>query len=226
MGRARMSATRGATDVSVTPAAGQVAGDRAVSTRERAGAGASASGSEQPRLAVAALPVSAALVVLSFATFPLDRALIAAGFSAVLVVLSAIDIERGIIPNRIVLPATGVILIARLALFPDHAAEWVLAPLAVAGVLAIPALLGRNWMGMGDIKMMFMVGAFLGWRLAALTIFIGVFSGSLAGIALMFRRGRRNLQMMLPFGIFLGIGAVASLLAGTRIIAWYFSQFK
>ena len=81
-------------------------------------------------------------------------------------------------------------------------------------------------MGMGDIKMMLMVGAFLGWRLAALTIFIGVFSGSLAGIVLMLRRGRRNLQMMLPFGIFLGIGAVVSLLAGTRIIAWYVSQFK
>jgi leader peptidase (prepilin peptidase)/N-methyltransferase len=85
---------------------------------------------------------------------------------------------------------------------------------------------GVEAMGMGDIKMMLMVGAFLGWRLAALTIFIGVFSGSLAGIALMFRRGRRNLQMMLPFGIFLGIGAVVSLLAGTRIIQWYVSQFK
>ena len=80
-------------------------------------------------------------------------------------------------------------------------------------------------MGMGDVKLMAGVGAFLGWRLAALTIFIGVFSGSLAGIALMLRRGQRNLQMMLPFGIFLGIGSIASLLIGTRLIEWYASQF-
>src|SRR5713101_4043183 len=59
-----------------------------------------------------------------------------------------------------------------------------------------------------------------------LSVFIGVFSGSLAGIALMLRRGQRNLQMMLPFGIFLGIGAVVSLIAGTRVIEWYASQFK
>jgi leader peptidase (prepilin peptidase)/N-methyltransferase len=80
-------------------------------------------------------------------------------------------------------------------------------------------------MGLGDVKMMFMVGAYLGWRLAILTIFIGVFSGSLAGIVVMFRRGR-NLQMMLPFGIFLGLGAIASLLIGHRIVEWYGSQFQ
>jgi leader peptidase (prepilin peptidase)/N-methyltransferase len=74
--------------------------------------------------------------------------------------------------------------------------------------------------------MMLMVGAFLGWRLAVLTILIGVVSGSLAGIAMMIQKGRRNLQMMLPFGIFLGIGAIACLLVGTRIVEWYASQFR
>jgi len=73
--------------------------------------------------------------------------------------------------------------------------------------------------------MMFMVGAFLGWRLTILTILIAAFSGSLAGIAMMVKRGGRNLQMMLPFGIFLGIGSIVSLLFGTRIIDWYASQF-
>ena len=212
MGRARMSATRGATDVSVTPAAGQVAGDRAVSTRERAGAGASASGSEQPRLAIVALPVIAALVVLSFATFPLDRAFIAAGFSAVLVVLSAIDIERGIIPNRIVLPATGVILIAQLALFPEHAAEWVLAPLAVAGVLAIPALLGRNWMGMGDIKLVLLLGAGLGWEVlgAMIVACLCVFP---VAVVILIRGGLAARKSTIPFGPFLALGALIVLFA-------------
>ena len=212
MGCARMSATRATTDVPVTPAAGRVAGDRAVTTPERAGAKASASGSEQPRLAIVALPVIAALVVLSFATFPLDRAFIAAGFSAVLVVLSAIDIERGIIPNRIVLPATGVILIAQLALFPEHAAEWVLAPLAVAGVLAIPALLGRAWMGMGDIKLVLLLGAGLGWEVlgAMIVACLCVFP---AALVVLIRGGLAARKSTIPFGPFLALGALIVLFA-------------
>ena len=86
-------------------------------------------------------------------------------------------------------------------------------------------LRGIEAMGFGDVKMMLMVGAFLGWRLTLLTIMMGALSGSIAGIAMMYKRGR-NLQMMLPFGIFLGIGAIASFLVGSRIIAWYASQFR
>jgi len=69
------------------------------------------------------------------------------------------------------------------------------------------------------------VGAYLGWRLTILTILMGALSGSLIGVSLMLRRGSRDLQMMLPFGIFLGIGSLVSLLFGTRIIEWYASQF-
>ena len=65
-----------------------------------------------------------------------------------------------------------------------------------------------------------------GWRLTILTILLGAFSGSIAGILLMYRRGSRNMQMMLPFGIFLGIGSIVSLLVGTRIIIWYASMFR
>jgi leader peptidase (prepilin peptidase)/N-methyltransferase len=74
--------------------------------------------------------------------------------------------------------------------------------------------------------MMFMVGAFLGWRLTILTILLGALTGSIAGIFVMLRRGSRNLQMMLPFGIFLGIGSIVSLLFGSRIITWYASLFR
>jgi leader peptidase (prepilin peptidase)/N-methyltransferase len=87
-------------------------------------------------------------------------------------------------------------------------------------------LRGVEAMGFGDVKMMLMVGAYLGWRLTILTILIAALSGSLAGISLMLRRGSRDLQMMLPFGIFLGIGSIVSLLFGTRIIQWYASQFR
>jgi leader peptidase (prepilin peptidase)/N-methyltransferase len=176
-------------------------------------------------------------------------------FAAAMLALVFIDSEHMILPNAITYPGILFALITRVALpYLGGASHFddlpylisVLPGVPVWGVSLIGAaigalagggslwLMGVIWrklrgveaMGMGDVKMMLMVGAFLGWRLAVLTIFIGVFSGSLAGIALMFRRGRRNLQMMLPFGIFLGIGAVVSLLAGTRIIAWYVSQFK
>ncbi len=86
-------------------------------------------------------------------------------------------------------------------------------------------LRGVEAMGLGDVKMMLMVGAYLGWRLTVLTIFLGVLTGSIAGISLMLRRGNRDMQMLLPFGIFLGLGAIISLFFGARIINWYVAQF-
>jgi len=185
----------------------------------------------------------------SFA-LPFDLAFVAA-----LIALIFIDAEHMILPNVITYPGMVFALIARLAIpyFGGPAQlddlpgmiQW-LPNLPIWGVSLLGAalgaligggslwLMGFLWeklrgveaMGLGDVKMMFMVGAFLGWRLAILTIFIGVFSGSLAGIGMMLRRGNRNLQMMLPFGIFLGAGAIASLLIGHRIVEWYGSQFR
>jgi leader peptidase (prepilin peptidase)/N-methyltransferase len=86
-------------------------------------------------------------------------------------------------------------------------------------------LRGIEAMGLGDVKMMFMVGAYLGWRLTVLTIFLAVLSGSLTGVLLMLRRGERNMKMLLPFGIFLGIGSIIALLVGARIVNWYAGQF-
>jgi leader peptidase (prepilin peptidase)/N-methyltransferase len=186
---------------------------------------------------------------LSFA-LPFDIA-----FAASLLALVFIDAEHMILPNAITYPGILFAVITRVALpylggpshfddlpdlvsvFPGYPV-WIVSLVGAAiGALAGGGslwLMGVIWkklrgveaMGMGDVKMMLMVGAFLGWRLAVLTIFIGVFSGSIAGIAVMFRRGGRNLQMMLPFGIFLGIGGVISLLAGARIVEWYGSQFR
>ena len=86
-------------------------------------------------------------------------------------------------------------------------------------------LRGVEAMGLGDVKMMFMVGAYLGWRLTILNVFLGVFSGSLIGIVLMLRQGKRDMKMLLPFGVFLGIGAIAALLFGSQIVDWYAGQF-
>src|SRR6266487_2059757 len=87
-------------------------------------------------------------------------------------------------------------------------------------------LRGIEAMGLGDVKMMFMVGAYFGWRLTILTIFLGVLSGSIIGIAIMLKQGKRDMQMLLPFGVFLGIGAIAALLVGPHVVEWYAGQFR
>ena len=90
-------------------------------------------------------------------------------------------------------------------------------------------LMGEAWkklrgveaMGLGDVKMMFMVGAYLGWRLTILNIFLGALSGSLIGIVITLYEGRRDLQRLLPYGVYLGIGAIVALFFGSQIINWY-----
>jgi len=176
-------------------------------------------------------------------------------FVAALIALIFIDADHMILPNAITYPGILFALMSRIAVpylagasalddlpglierFPPSLPMWSVSLIGAAiGALVGGGslwLMGFVWqklrgveaMGLGDVKMMFMVGAYLGWRLAILTILIAVFSGSLAGIAVMLRRGGRNLQMMLPFGIFLGIGAIATIFVGHRIVEWYGSQF-
>ncbi|HQU86227.1 MAG TPA: prepilin peptidase [Pyrinomonadaceae bacterium] len=94
-------------------------------------------------------------------------------------------------------------------------------------------LMGKLWklyrgidaMGLGDVKMMFAVGALLGWRLTLLSIFLSAFAGSIIGIFVIIRKKDLNLQAKLPFGIFLGIGSILSLLFGEKLINWYIQSF-
>lgn len=87
------------------------------------------------------------------------------------------------------------------------------------------ALRGVDAMGLGDVKMMFGVGALLGWRLSLLTIFAGALSGAIIGIIVLSRQKDKDLQTQIPFGIFLGIGSIIALLFGDNIIAWYLAKF-
>ncbi len=86
-------------------------------------------------------------------------------------------------------------------------------------------LRGVEAMGLGDVKMMFGVGALLGWRLTILTIFLAAFTGALAGVIVIAKSKDKDMQAQIPFGIFLGIGAVAALLFGDQLIAWYIETF-
>jgi prepilin signal peptidase PulO-like enzyme (type II secretory pathway) len=164
----------------------------------------------RPRLLRApatAAPFVAGVVVLAFATLALKPAVVAAFAASALVVLAAIDIERGIIPNRIVLPMAGIVLVAQIALFPGRALEWVLAAILAALVLMIPQLLGRAWMGMGDVKLVLLVGAALGWGVvgAVLMAFVCVFPFTLI---VLIREGLAARRATIPFGPFLALGAL------------------
>jgi prepilin signal peptidase PulO-like enzyme (type II secretory pathway) len=79
-------------------------------------------------------------------------------------------------------------------------------------------------MGLGDVKMMLMVGAFLGWQLTLLTIFLGSLLGSLVGVLLIVRGG--SMKMQIPFGVFLGPAAIISLLVGQQFIGWYVGMYR
>ncbi|MFL6336256.1 MAG: prepilin peptidase [Pyrinomonadaceae bacterium] len=174
-------------------------------------------------------------------SLPFDLAFVAA-----IVALVFIDAEHMLLPNVITYPGVALALVARVivpnlygvaSLGGEQTPAWLLSlggallgALAGGGFLWLVGWLwerarGVEAMGLGDVKMMFMVGAFLGWPLTMLTIFVGVFTASLAGVAAMLRRGERDMQMLLPFGIFLGLGSLVSLLCGTRIIDWYVGKF-
>jgi len=157
-----------------------------------------------------AAAIALAIVVLAFVVLPLDHALVAALTGATLVVISAIDIERGIIPNRIVLPATAIVLVAQIALFPDHAGEWALAAILAALFFLVPNLLSRKLMGMGDVKLALLLGAALGWQVvgAVVLAFLCVFPVALFVLA---RGGVAARKATVPFGPFLSLGALIML---------------
>ncbi len=137
-----------------------------------------------------------------------------AGFVAfVLVWLAAIDFRKRILPNRIVLPTTAVVLVANIALSPERAPEWLLAALGGAVVLLIPALIRPGALGMGDVKLAMLLGAALGRDVvAALTL--GLFAAGAFALLLVLARGRPALKTEIALGPFLAFGGLAVLVAG------------
>jgi leader peptidase (prepilin peptidase)/N-methyltransferase len=168
---------------------------------------------------------TALLVAACLAHFGLTgRGFVAAFFSAVLVVLSAIDAERRILPDRIVLPATAIVLAANCALFPDRALEWTLSALAVSGFLFLALLAYPRGMGMGDVKLALLLGAALG-KAVAVAMAIGLFSALAVGIVLIARDGSGARKTAVPFGPFLALGSIVALFAGARLLDGYLALF-
>jgi leader peptidase (prepilin peptidase) / N-methyltransferase len=168
---------------------------------------------------------TALLVVGCFARFgSTGDAVVAAYFCAALVVLSAIDAERRILPDLIVLPSWGIVLVANIALHPERAVEYVVASLGASLFLFLALLAYPKGMGMGDVKLALLLGAMLGKSVA-----VGMMMGMLAALVystmLFARHGLGARKMAIPFGPFLAFGAIVALFAGQPVLNAYLGLF-
>ena len=153
------------------------------------------------------------------------RAAAAAAFGAALIALAGIDYEHFLLPDVITLPGIAAGLLISLR------ADWIDWRDALLGIVVGGGglwLLRQAWlllrheegMGLGDVKMLAMVGAFLGWQGVLVTVFLGSLAGAVFGLALI-AAGRLDLGSRLPFGVFLAAGALVALFAGPALVARY-----
>ena len=150
-------------------------------------------------------------------------------FVCMLVVLFAIDLGHRILPDAITLP--GIVLgVGASVVLPPGVRDSLLGAALGGGLLwAISEgyfrLRGREGLGFGDVKMLAMIGAFLGWPQTLLTLFLASLAGSLAGVWLIVSR-RGGMQSALPFGTFLAAGALVAAVAGDRLVGWYVGLYQ
>lgn len=145
-------------------------------------------------------------------------------FVTMLLAVTLTDLERRIIPNKILLVAAlaGI----AVAAFTDPASlpERAIAAAAAGGLLFVAALAYPRGMGLGDVKLAAVMGLFLG-RNVAPAILVALLAGSLVGLGLIARHGSAARKQAIPFGPFLAFGGVVGLLAGDQLISWYLGTF-
>jgi leader peptidase (prepilin peptidase) / N-methyltransferase len=164
---------------------------------------------------------TALLVAACFWRFGLTgEAVVGAYFCATLVVLSAIDAERRILPDLIVLPSFVIVLTANMIIAPDRWREWLGASLFLfLALVAYP-----RGMGMGDVKLALLLGAALGWPVSV-GLMIGMVSALVASSVLFARYGLAARKMAIPFGPFLAFGSIIALFVGQQLLDSYLSHF-
>lgn len=167
--------------------------------------------------------LTALLVVACVAVYGVTpEAALAAGFCAVLVTLSVIDVRLRIVPNRIVLPTAAVALVAHTAI--DPSATWLLWSLAAAGALFLIVLAYPKGLGMGDVKLALLLGAVLG-PAVVVAFMIGLFTALVPAAVLVARHGATARKMGVPLVPFLSFGAIIALFFGQSILDAYLGLF-
>jgi leader peptidase (prepilin peptidase)/N-methyltransferase len=179
--------------------------------------------------------LSGLLCVALLATFGLTPTFFAYyAFAAALLVVTFIDIDHQIIPDEISLPGIPIGVALSFFIHPGWPGfgpqSALIGALAGGGLLYAVAegyrrLRGIEGMGLGDVKLLAMMGAFLGWRALPLVLLVGSVTGALVGLGLMLAQGKaRDLKLAVPFGPFLVLGAYCYLFFGEDLIAWYLGQ--
>ena len=174
-------------------------------------------------LVEAATGALCALVVL--AKGPDEDALLGLVLVLLLVPVTLIDLDHRIIPNRLML--IGAILAPPLLLLsePDALVEHLVAAVAAGGFFLVAVLAYPRGMGMGDVKLAFVLGLFLG-RDVGPALFVALVAGTLVGAAVIARKGAaEGRKTAVPFGPFLALGALVALFAGEAMVEWYLSTF-
>jgi leader peptidase (prepilin peptidase) / N-methyltransferase len=148
-------------------------------------------------------------------------------FGCALIVLFAIDLEHHLLPNAITLPGIVIGFVFSLVADPGWQASLVGIVLGGGLLYAIAEAYYRirheEGLGMGDVKMLAMIGAFIGWQLTLLTLVIASLVGSLVGMGLI-ATGRGSMKYALPFGTFLALGAAVAAVLGPGFLDWYLGQ--
>ncbi len=166
-----------------------------------------------------AVVVLAALVAACVAVFGVSvEALVDALGCGVLVAVSVTDLERRIVPNRIVVPALVVALVVQT--IRDPSPEWIVASLGAGGFYFVAALVYPAGIGMGDVKLAAFLGAWLG-----APVIVALFAGSMLALipaaAIVALHGKAGRKVGIPFAPFLAGGAVIALFYGDAIIDWW-----
>ena len=175
-----------------------------------------------PGLRIPAAFAGAVLVLGCFVRFGFSgRAVVGAFFCAVLLVLSVIDLEQRLIPNRIVLPATVAVLAAQAALYRGEAVEFLAAAGAAALFLLLPILVYPAGMGMGDVKLAALLGAALG-RDVVDAFVVAFFAVAAAAVIILVREGSTARKRAIAFGPYLAAGGITALFFGESIVQGVF----
>jgi len=143
-----------------------------------------------------------------------------AALTSTLLTVALIDYDHKIIPNNITLPGIVIGLGLSVWALPITPLASLLGILIGGTFFYLIALVSKGGMGGGDIKLIAMIGAFLGWQGALFTIFSGALLGSLVGVTLMVL-GKKGRKDKVPFGPFLSCGAIIFMLFGDDLIQWY-----
>ena len=167
--------------------------------------------------------LTAGLFLYTVHRFSISRAgLVYLVFVSALIVISFIDIDHRIIPDKISLPGIVFGLLAAIFLLPLQWYDSLLGILIGGGIILVVGYLGelvfkKEAMGGGDMKLLAMIGAFLGWKLGLLTIFFASLAGAVIGLVMKMFTG----DEYIPFGPFLALGALGALFFGDRLLHWY-----